>query len=91
MWCLQARKELLPCLLQHVFVLLPPVLINRAMSPSVGTEGIRLLDVGSCYNPFAEFEGFRPVAIDLTPAVEVCYVSASQFFIFSVTSAVVAK
>ncbi|XP_065184810.1 S-adenosylmethionine sensor upstream of mTORC1-like isoform X1 [Sycon ciliatum] len=30
--------------------------------------GIRLLDVGSCYNPFAQFDGFAPLAIDLHPA-----------------------
>ena len=32
---------------------------------------ISLLDVGSCYHPFAEFEEFLPLGIDLCPAVEV--------------------
>ncbi|XP_059166678.1 S-adenosylmethionine sensor upstream of mTORC1-like isoform X2 [Physella acuta] len=32
------------------------------------TGKIRLLDVGSCYNPFLEFEEFDAVGIDLSPA-----------------------
>ncbi|KAG8194923.1 hypothetical protein JTE90_021384 [Oedothorax gibbosus] len=31
---------------------------------------LKLLDVGSCYNPFAKFEEFSCVAIDLTPGTE---------------------
>jgi 25S rRNA (adenine2142-N1)-methyltransferase len=32
---------------------------------------IRLLDVGSCYDPFQQFDEFTVVAIDISPAVEV--------------------
>lgn len=35
---------------------------------------IRLLDVGSCFNPFLKFEEFLTVGIDIVPAVEVCIV-----------------
>lgn len=35
---------------------------------------IRLLDVGSCFNPFLKFEEFLTVGIDIVPAVEVCNV-----------------
>ncbi len=31
----------------------------------------RLLDVGSCYNPFAEHSQFDVTAVDIAPAVEV--------------------
>ncbi|CAH1264785.1 BMT2 [Branchiostoma lanceolatum] len=34
------------------------------------TSKIRLLDVGSCYNPFMEFEDFLAIGIDIVPAVE---------------------
>lgn len=33
---------------------------------------IRLLDVGSCFNPFLKFDEFLTVGIDIVPAVEVC-------------------
>lgn len=36
------------------------------------SEKIRLLDVGSCFNPFLKFEEFLTVGIDIVPAVEVC-------------------
>lgn len=32
---------------------------------------LALLDVGSCYNPFAQFERFSVTALDIAPAVEV--------------------
>lgn len=32
---------------------------------------IRLLDVGSCFNPFLKFDEFLTVGIDIVPAVEV--------------------
>ena len=32
---------------------------------------MRLLDVGSCFNPFLEFDEFLTVGIDIVPAVEV--------------------
>ncbi|XP_014391931.1 PREDICTED: probable methyltransferase BTM2 homolog [Myotis brandtii] len=34
---------------------------------------IRLLDVGSCFNPFMKFEEFLTVGIDIVPAVESVY------------------
>nr|KAF6468976.1 base methyltransferase of 25S rRNA 2-like protein [Molossus molossus] len=34
---------------------------------------IRLLDVGSCFNPFMKFEEFLTVGIDIVPAVETVY------------------
>ncbi|XP_066445980.1 S-adenosylmethionine sensor upstream of mTORC1 [Eleutherodactylus coqui] len=34
---------------------------------------IRLLDVGSCYNPFMKYEDFLAVGIDIVPAVETVY------------------
>jgi len=36
---------------------------------------IRLLDVGSCYNPFQAFAEFSAVGIDICPAVHVCFCS----------------
>lgn len=32
---------------------------------------MRLLDVGSCFNPFLRFDEFLTVGIDIVPAVEV--------------------
>ena len=32
---------------------------------------ILLLDVGSCFNPFSEFDEFHSIGIDICPAVEV--------------------
>ena len=34
---------------------------------------IRLLDVGSCYNPFLEFEEFLAIGVDISPATEVSH------------------
>ncbi|XP_005109809.2 S-adenosylmethionine sensor upstream of mTORC1 [Aplysia californica] len=34
---------------------------------------IRLLDVGSCYNPFREFPEFEPIGIDLCPATDTVF------------------
>ncbi|KAM4747863.1 S-adenosylmethionine sensor upstream of mTORC1 [Rhinophrynus dorsalis] len=34
---------------------------------------IRLLDVGSCYNPFLKYEDFLAIGIDIVPAVETVY------------------
>jgi len=36
---------------------------------------IRLLDVGSCYNPFQAFSEVCAVGIDIYPAVNVCSVA----------------
>lgn len=35
-------------------------------------DKIRLLDVGSCYNPFLQFSEFMAIGIDISPAHEVC-------------------
>ena len=35
---------------------------------------LRLLDVGSCYNPFAAFPQFEVTAVDIAPADEVCII-----------------
>ncbi|KAM6960687.1 S-adenosylmethionine sensor upstream of mTORC1 [Aplochiton taeniatus] len=44
------------------------------ISSSMSKMGkIRLLDVGSCYNPFLTFEEFLTVGIDIVPAVESVY------------------
>ncbi|XP_061085489.1 S-adenosylmethionine sensor upstream of mTORC1 isoform X2 [Conger conger] len=37
---------------------------------SVQTGRIRLLDVGSCFNPFLQFDEFLTVGIDIVPAVQ---------------------
>ncbi|XP_075713208.1 S-adenosylmethionine sensor upstream of mTORC1 isoform X2 [Rhinoderma darwinii] len=34
---------------------------------------IRLLDVGSCYNPFMKYDNFLAIGIDIVPAVETVY------------------
>ncbi|KAM4677315.1 S-adenosylmethionine sensor upstream of mTORC1 [Discoglossus pictus] len=34
---------------------------------------IRLLDVGSCYNPFLKYENFLAIGVDIVPAVETVY------------------
>nr|NP_001071884.1 uncharacterized protein LOC778832 [Ciona intestinalis]BAE06816.1 hypothetical protein [Ciona intestinalis] len=36
-------------------------------------EKVRLLDVGSCYNPFHEIEDFETTAVDITPANKQVY------------------
>lgn len=47
---------------------LPPYLCCSSLS-QLGK--IRLLDVGSCFNPFLKFDEFLTVGIDIVPAVEV--------------------
>ena len=37
-----------------------------------------LLDVGSCFNPFSEFDEFDAVAIDISPAKEVTLQAVGQ-------------
>ena len=34
-------------------------------------EKILLIDVGSCFNPFSEFDEFHAVGIDISPATKV--------------------
>lgn len=48
-------------------------LLPRLCCSSVSQLGkMRLLDVGSCFNPFLKFDEFLTVGIDIVPAVEVC-------------------
>ncbi|XP_054708225.1 S-adenosylmethionine sensor upstream of mTORC1-like isoform X3 [Uloborus diversus] len=42
------------------------------------TRKLKLLDVGSCYNPFSKFSEFSCAAIDLTPATECLNIYQSQ-------------
>ncbi|XP_033098708.1 S-adenosylmethionine sensor upstream of mTORC1-like isoform X1 [Anneissia japonica] len=44
---------------------------NTICSPVSGQ--LRLLDVGSCFNPFLDYKEFLSVGIDLSPAVETVY------------------
>ena len=37
---------------------------------------LRLLDVGSCFNPFAAYNNIDPLAIDLQPAISVSMTSS---------------
>jgi len=43
--------------------------------PSVSGK-LRLLDVGSCFNPFAVYNNIDPLAIDLQPAISVSTTSS---------------
>lgn len=45
-------------------------LLNKKSTESTEFSKIRLLDVGSCYNPFNSFAEFEVTAIDIAPAVE---------------------
>ncbi|XP_038126804.1 S-adenosylmethionine sensor upstream of mTORC1 [Cyprinodon tularosa] len=48
--------------------------LHSATYSSVSPLGkIRLLDVGSCFNPFLRFDEFLTVGIDIVPAVESVY------------------
>ena len=44
-------------------------------------ERVRLLDVGSCYNPFAAFDETKTFALDLAPAVGVSFKTRSVKFL----------
>lgn len=45
--------------------------INRLIAErKVPVEKIKLLDVGSCYNPFNPFPEFNVTAVDIAPAIE---------------------
>ncbi|XP_034031901.1 S-adenosylmethionine sensor upstream of mTORC1 isoform X2 [Thalassophryne amazonica] len=47
---------------------------NGIVQSSIPTLGkMRLLDVGSCFNPFLKFDEFLTVGIDIVPAVESVY------------------
>ncbi|XP_061085488.1 S-adenosylmethionine sensor upstream of mTORC1 isoform X1 [Conger conger] len=48
----------------------PPQQNNGPHRLSVQTGRIRLLDVGSCFNPFLQFDEFLTVGIDIVPAVQ---------------------
>lgn len=48
--------------------------INRQISMAIfPVENIKLLDVGSCYNPFKSFTEFQVTAIDIAPATDEVY------------------
>ncbi|MEQ2308133.1 25S rRNA (adenine2142-N1)-methyltransferase [Ameca splendens] len=48
--------------------------VHSAIPSSISLVGkIRLLDVGSCFNPFLKFDEFLTVGIDIVPAVESVY------------------
>ena len=41
--------------------------IERTVHEAFGARKLRLLDVGSCYNPFSKFDKFEVMAIDIAP------------------------
>jgi len=45
--------------------------ITKAIDLFITKPTLKLLDVGSCYNPFVQFKEFEVVAVDIVPAVEV--------------------
>lgn len=52
--------------------LLTSTLLSHLCCSSISQLGkMRLLDVGSCFNPFLKFDEFLTVGIDIVPAVEV--------------------
>ncbi|XP_028667037.2 S-adenosylmethionine sensor upstream of mTORC1 [Erpetoichthys calabaricus] len=54
--------------------LTPQVTLTSDSPRSVHLSGkLRLLDVGSCFNPFLKFDEFLTVGIDIVPAVESVY------------------
>ncbi|KAF7707597.1 S-adenosylmethionine sensor upstream of mTORC1 [Silurus meridionalis] len=46
---------------------------SSSPSLSLRNDKLRLLDVGSCFNPFLKFDEFLTVGIDIVPAVESVY------------------
>lgn len=61
------NKELALCLR---FKLETNELVNYAPDPDRVNQKLRVLDVGSCYNPFKKISSFDVVAIDIAPASE---------------------
>lgn len=51
--------------------ILTPTLPHPCCSSISQLGKMRLLDVGSCFNPFLKFDEFLTVGIDIVPAVEV--------------------
>lgn len=45
--------------------------VRAVVSAVQGAKRWRLLDVGSCYNPFLEWPQFEVMAVDIAPATEV--------------------
>jgi len=45
--------------------------VAKTVDYFVNKHSIELLDVGSCYNPFVQFEDLEVLAVDIAPAVEV--------------------
>lgn len=54
---------------RHLVLLL--ILVHLCYSSISQLGKMRLLDVGSCFNPFLKFDEFLTVGIDIVPAVEV--------------------
>lgn len=50
-----------------------PDVPSHSLVSSVDGGKMRLLDVGSCFNPFLKFDEFLTVGIDIVPAVETVY------------------
>ena len=38
-------------------------------TPTACVDRVKLLDVGSCYNPFSQFEDLEVLALDIAPAL----------------------
>ncbi len=64
---LRRLEHKMPTVLDVSLLASPPDVVEREF----GQRLWRLLDVGSCYNPFAEHPQFDVTAVDIAPAVEV--------------------
>lgn len=51
---------------------------THSLSSPSATSPLRVLDVGSCYNPFSVYQDLEVTAIDLCPGSEVCSCSSSN-------------
>ena len=49
--------------------------------PTLPHEKLRVLDVGSCYNPMQNIESLQTLAVDLCPAAEVNIVCKFRLFL----------
>lgn len=66
--CMRNRKGEARCFSSHLVYLIYYLFCRRLPFE----DKIRLLDVGSCYNPFLQFSEFMAIGIDISPAHEVC-------------------
>ena len=60
-------NRLIPALINNMFALIYRFTISVNRYPTVHGKLV-LLDVGSCFNPFATYDDVYPVPIDLQPA-----------------------